>query len=195
VPPVSTTEAPQPPVTDPEVPETQTSVDTLPPFEEDVVEDPQEPAVDIPIEDAPTIDAEPPVSPVDESEPPVSTIDTPETLLEALDASAEPTPAQAAQLATNPQVLAVASAEQAEAIFEALNVSELDNTQVAALIEAVQDAPAEVREAFEDTIDIFGEGLDDYVPLGSNIPVGTRRTLIAVTAGVTLAAAGTRIRR
>ena len=194
VPPVSTTEAPQPPVTDPEVPETQTSVDTLPPFEEDVVEDPQEPAVDIPVKDAPTIDAEPPVSPVDESEPPVSTIDTPETLLEALDASAEPTPAQAAQLATNPQVLAVASAEQAEAIFEALNVSELDNTQVAALIEAVQDAPAEVREAFEDTIDIFGEGLDDYVPLGSNIPVGTRRTLIAVTAGVTLAAAGTRIR-
>ena len=188
-------EEPQPPATDPEVPETQTSVDTLPPFEEDVVEDPQEPAVDIPVEDAPTIDAEPPVSPVDESEPPISTIDTPETLLEALDASAEPTPAQAAQLATNPQVLAVASVEQAEAIFEALNVSELDNTQVAALIEAVQDAPAEVREAFEDTIDIFGEGLDDYVPLGSNIPVGTRRTLIAVTAGVTLAAAGTRIRR
>ncbi len=188
-------EEPQPPATDPEVPETQTSVDTLPPFEEDVVEDPQEPAVDIPIEDAPTIDAEPPVSPVDESEPSVGTIDTPETLLEALDASAEPTPAQAAQLATNPQVLAAASVEQAEAIFEALNVSELDNTQIAALIEAVQDAPAEVREAFEDTIDIFGEGLDDYVPLGSNIPVGTRRTLIAVTAGVTLAAAGTRIRR
>jgi hypothetical protein len=181
----------QPPVTDPEVPETQTSDDTLPPLPED----PQEPAVNIPVEDAPTIDAEPPASPVDESEPPVSTIDTPETLLEALDASSEPTPAQAAQLATNPQVLAVASAEQAEAIFEALNVSELDNTQVAALIEAVQDAPAEVREAFEDTIDIFGEGLDDYVPLGSNIPVGTRRTLIAVTAGVTLAAAGTRIRR
>jgi hypothetical protein len=188
-------EEPQPPVTDPEVPETQTSVDTLPPFDDGVVEDPQEPAVDAPIKDAPTIDAEPPVSSVDESEPPVSTIDTPETLLEALDASSEPTPAQAAQLATNPQVLAVASVEQAEAIFEALNVSELDNTQIAALIEAVQDAPAEVREAFEDTIDIFGEGLDDYVPLGSNIPVGTRRTLIAVTAGITLAAAGTRIRR
>jgi hypothetical protein len=92
-------------------------------------------------------------------------------------------------------VLAAASAEQAEAIFEALNVSELDNTQVAALIEAVQDAPAEVRETFEDTIDIFGEGLDDYVPLGSSIPVGTRRTLIAVTAGLTVSMAGATIRR
>lgn len=147
------------------------------------------------MEDDPTIDGEPPVSPVDESKPPVSTIATPETLLEALDASSEPTPAQAAQLATNPEVLAVASVEQATAIFEALNVNELDDTQIAALVAAVQDAPTEIREAFEDTINIFGEGLDDYVPLGSNIPVGTRRTLIAVTAGLALATAGTRIRR
>jgi hypothetical protein len=44
-------------------------------------------------------------------------------------------------------------------------------------------------------VDVFKAGFDDYVPLGSNIPVGTRRTLIAVTAGITLAAAGTRIRR
>ena len=184
-------EEPQPPATDPEVPETPTSDDTLPP----VPEDPQEPAMDIPVEDDPTIDGEPPVSPVDESKPPVSTIATPETLLEALDASSEPTPAQAAQLATNPEVLAVASVEQATAIFEALNVNELDDTQIAALVAAVQDAPTEIREAFEDTINIFGEGLDDYVPLGSNIPVGTRRTLIAVTAGLALATAGTRIRR
>jgi hypothetical protein len=44
-------------------------------------------------------------------------------------------------------------------------------------------------------VDVFKAGFDDYVPLGSNIPVGERRTLIAVTAGITLAAAGTRIRR
>jgi hypothetical protein len=52
-----------------------------------------------------------------------------------------------------------------------------------------------VREAFEEEVDVFKAGFDDYVPLGSNIPVGTRRTLIAITAGITLAAAGTRIRR
>lgn len=102
---------------------------------------------------------------------------------------------QALQYATNPQVLASASATEAQAIFESLSVSELDNAQVEALIEAVQDAPTEVRAAFEEEINIFGEGLDDYVPLGSNIPVGTRRTLIAVTAGIALAATGTRIRQ
>jgi anthranilate phosphoribosyltransferase len=98
-------------------------------------------------------------------------------------------------IALNPQVLATVSSDQAEAVFEALSVSELTNTEVAALVEAVQEAPTEVRAAFEKEIDIFGEGLDDYVPLGSSIPVGTRRTLIAVTAGITLAAAGTRMRK
>jgi len=103
--------------------------------------------------------------------------------------------AQAMSIALNPQVLATVSSDQAEAVFEALSVSELTNTEVAALVEAVQEAPTEVRAAFEKEIDIFGEGLDDYVPLGSSIPVGTRRTLIAVTAGITLAAAGTRMRK
>ena len=107
----------------------------------------------------------------------------------------EPTQEQATALASSPAVLAVISTEQAQQIFEALDVAELSDTQTEALIAAVQDAPTEIRETFEDTIDIFKSALDTYVPVGSNIPVGTRRTLIAVTAGITLAAAGTRIRR
>jgi hypothetical protein len=107
----------------------------------------------------------------------------------------EPTQEQATALASSPEVLAVITAEQATQIFEALDVTELDNTQVAELIAAVQYAPTAIRESFEDTIDIFKNALDTYVPVGSNIPVGTRRTLIAVTAGLTLATAGSRIRR
>jgi hypothetical protein len=107
----------------------------------------------------------------------------------------EPTQDQAAALATSPEVLAVVSAQEAEQIFEALDVGELTDAQTEQLIEAIESAPLEIREEFEDTINIFGEGLDDYTPVGSTIPVGTRRTLIAATAGITLAAAGTRIRR
>lgn len=102
-------------------------------------------------------------------------------------------PAQAVAVALNPEVLATVTSDEAEAVFEALTVSELSNTQIEALVEAVQEAPTEVREAFEDTIDVFGEGFDDYVPLGSNIPVGTRRTLIA--AGAALAVAASSVRR
>ena len=117
-----------------------------------------------------------------------------EQVVEALLAD-EPTEEQATALASSPEVLAVISTEQAAEIFEALDVAELSDTQTEELIAAIESAPTEIREEFEDTIDIFGEGLDTYVPTGSTIPVGERRTLIAVTAGITLAAAGTRIRR
>ena len=117
-----------------------------------------------------------------------------EQVIEALLAE-EPTQEQATALASSPEVLAIVSTEQAQQIFEALDVAELSDAQTEALIAALQDAPTEIRETFEDTIDIFKSALDTYVPVGSNIPVGTRRTLIAVTAGITLAAAGTRIRR
>ena len=107
----------------------------------------------------------------------------------------EPTQEQAAALATSPDVLAAVSTEEAAQIFEALNVEELTDAQTEQLIEAIESAPLEIREQFEDTIDIFGEGLDDYTPTGSNIPVGERRTLIAATVGISLAAAGARIKR
>ena len=117
-----------------------------------------------------------------------------EQVVEALLAE-EPTEEQATALASSPEVLAVISTEQAAEIFEALDVAELSDAQTEELIAAIESAPTEIREEFEDTIDIFGEGLDDYTPTGSNIPVGERRTLIAATVGLTLAAAGTRIRR
>jgi hypothetical protein len=102
------------------------------------------------------------------------------------------TPDQATELASNPDVLAVVTSQQAEEIFATIDVTELDNTQLDALVEAVQEAPATVRKAFEKTINVFGDGLGDYVPIGSNVPVNTRRTLIAVAAGAATVAAGQR---
>jgi hypothetical protein len=101
---------------------------------------------------------------------------------------------QAEALASNPEVLAVITEEQATEIFETIEVQELDETQIAELTAAIQDAPLAVQKVFEQTIDIFG-GFDDYVPTGSNVPVGERRTLIAIAAGTTLTAAGSKIRR
>ncbi len=102
------------------------------------------------------------------------------------------TPDQATELASNPDVLEVVTSQQAEEIFETLDVTELDNTQLDALVEAVQEAPVTVRKAFEKTINVFDDGLGDYVPIGSNVPVDTRRTLIAVAAGAATVAAGQR---
>jgi len=56
------------------------------------------------------------------------------------------------------------------------------------------DAPEEIKEAFEEEINIYEEGFDEYVPNGSNIDVGARRTIIATTtvlSTLTTAAAAT----
>ncbi len=73
-------------------------------------------------------------------------------------------------------------------MFEALQIDELSDTQLEQLVEAVQNAPEEVRESFEEEIDIFGSGaVDSYVPIGSTVPVKTRRALIAIAAVASLA--------
>jgi hypothetical protein len=97
---------------------------------------------------------------------------------------------QAAEIALNPEVLATITADEATEVFEALVIEDLTDEQLEELVASVQEAPTEVREAFEDTVDIFSGELDTYVPLGSTVPVSTRRTLVTLAA-VTMAAAAT----
>lgn len=89
---------------------------------------------------------------------------------------------EATLLATNPDVLAVVSQEEAVAIFDAIELSELSEVEALALVAVVQEASAEVREAFEDEIDVFAGSSDTYVPLGSSVPISTRRVIIASAA-------------
>lgn len=111
---------------------------------------------------------------------------------EILNQEEPPTQEQAVALATSPEVLSVISVDNAEKVFEALQVDELTVEQVSELIEAVQSAPEEIRTQFETSIDIFASDLGDYVPVGSNVPVDTRRTLIAVAAGAAMATVSSR---
>ena len=176
-PPVPDTE-PAPPDTEPAPPE------TLPDAPEAPLSDEQ---VDSLVEDATTTEA------LVEALSELSDEQV-EQVLEAILAE-EPTQEQATALASSPEVLAIVSTEQATEIFEALDVTELDNTQLEALAEAVTDAPTEIKEAFEESVDIFSNGLGTYVPVDSKIPVSERRTLIAIAAGATLTAASTRMKR
>ena len=89
--------------------------------------------------------------------------------------------AQATAIATDPEVVATLTPDEATEVFEALDVEELSEQQLDALVVAVQEAPQEVREAFEEEINIFGGAVDTYVPIGSAIPVSQRRALIVVT--------------
>jgi hypothetical protein len=62
------------------------------------------------------------------------------------------------------------------------------------LIASVQEAPLNVRSAFQKVLNVFGGVFDSYVPIGSKIPVGERRTLVAIGA-VLISASPTSIKR
>jgi len=96
---------------------------------------------------------------------------------------------EATAVALNAEVLATVTAEEATQVFDALVLDDLTDTQLEQLVAAVQDAPTEVREAFEKEIDIFNGATDTYVPIGSTVPVKTRRALIAITTVMSVAPA------
>jgi len=100
---------------------------------------------------------------------------------------------QAVSIASSPEVLAAITQEQAEAIFEQIVVEELSVEQADELVAALNEAPTKVKKAFQETINVFTGLFDSFQMVGQTIPVGERRTLIAVSN--TLVAVGASLRR
>jgi hypothetical protein len=98
---------------------------------------------------------------------------------------------QATELATSAKVLESIDASQATEVFDAIVVDDVSPEDGAAIAEALIDAPAEVKESFEEEINVFDGVFDTYVALGSSIDVGDRRTLVAAGAAVAAVGAAT----
>jgi len=105
----------------------------------------------------------------------------------------EITSEQAVELATSAAVLESVSAEEATQIFEALDLETIEPNQLVELIAVVQTASESVRESFETAINVFDGKTDTYVPLGSTVPISTRRLVVAV--GAMLSAVPTSLRK
>ena len=65
-----------------------------------------------------------------------------------------------------------------------IDLEELDDVAVQAIVEVLNDAPQEVKQAVERELNVFSGELDTYIPSGSNVSVAERRTIVAVTATV-----------
>ena len=75
-------------------------------------------------------------------------------------------------------------------VIEELDYDELSNEQIEEIATVIQNAPEEVRETFEEEVNIFAGATETYVPVGSTVPVEDRRVIIAVqSAGIAVAAA------
>ena len=96
---------------------------------------------------------------------------------------------QATELATSPKVLESIDGEQATAVFDAIVVAEVSQEAGAQIAEALAGAATDVKESFEEQINVFAGVFDTYVALGSQINVGDRRTVIAVAAVAAVAGA------
>lgn len=121
------------------------------------------------------------------SEPPQiapDSLETTTTTLPPIVAGETVEPEIAVAYATDPEVLATVTADEATEIFDAIIVDELTPEQAAEIVAAVQDAPPEVRESFEEEINVFDGAFDTYVPLGSTVSVASRRTVTAATAAI-----------
>ena len=91
---------------------------------------------------------------------------------------------QATELVTNVQVLTALSSDQATEVFAEIQETQLTEAAAETIADALNnpDVPQEVKEAFEDEINIFGnDGFAGYVPVDSNVSVAVRRTIIAGT--------------
>ena len=100
-------------------------------------------------------------------------------------------PEKIVEVLSNPEVLESIDTEQASEIFKSIDTNEMTEQQLEQIVDAVQSAPVEIRETFEDTVDLFDGGFDEYKMVDSEISVGERRTVIAVnlvTASVATAA-------
>ena len=208
VPPATTTTVYVPPATTSTVPETTTTTTTTEPepAPTTTLPPPLETTTSTSTTPPTTTSSVPPVtttqpdvtttlqSPTDEPEPLTQTelLNTLEALSEASTEAIEAIvdsvltkdldTSQATLLITSPAVLENITTAQAEQLFNEIAPTELSPDEAEAVVAAVQEAPEEVREAFESTLNIFQGFADTYVPLNSTVPVSTRRALIAVGA-------------
>lgn len=172
VPPPDETTSPPTSITDPFVPRSSTTVpEIILPDETTPQKELEQPQVQSPQIEAPTTQSSlPPIIPD------------------------EITNEQITEIVSNPETLKTLTVDQAEQLFEKLDVTGLDNTELEAFTEAIQQAPLEIRKTFEKKVNIFGSQFEDYIPAGSNIPVHTRRSLVA--AGALIATgSSTRLKR
>jgi hypothetical protein len=151
-----------PPVSVPDAPETTTSTYTAPETDEPLTQEQFVQALTALSEAAPDQVAE---------------------IVDTILAS-EITSDQAEQLVAAVEVLTAITGDQAQQLFEQIEPAQLSESMAAVIADAMNDpdVPAEVKEAFEETLNIFGnDGFSTYVPLGSNVNVAVRRTIIAGT--------------
>jgi hypothetical protein len=87
---------------------------------------------------------------------------------------------QILQQAINPSVVESLSTTEAEILFAELDEESVTEDQAALIIQALDEAPDEVKQAFEENVNVFSGLWSSYKMVGQTISVAERVTLVAV---------------
>ena len=87
---------------------------------------------------------------------------------------------QALQQVTNPSIVESLSTAEATVLFAALDEESVTDDQAALIVQALDEAPDEVKEAFEENVNVFSGIWSSYKMVGQTITVAERVTLVAV---------------
>jgi hypothetical protein len=87
---------------------------------------------------------------------------------------------QILQQVINPSVVESLSTTEAEVLFAGLDEESVTEDQAALIIQALDEAPDEVKQAFEENVNVFSGLWSSYKMVGQTISVAERVTLVAV---------------
>ena len=195
----ATTEQPSlPEQTLPLIPEPTTSVQTTQPVPVATTSTiPSDPSTSVPKPPETSTSVELPTTTILPSDEPISDEQFAEVLTALSDATSdqiteivttildsELSTEQATQLVASPEILSAVTSQQAQQLFQQVEETQLSEAMASVIANALNDpnVPVEVKEQFEEAINIFGnDGFDQYVPVDSAVTVAVRRTIIAGT--------------
>ena len=195
----ATTEQPSlPEQTLPLIPEPTTSVQTTQPVPVATTSTmPSDPSTSVPKPPETSTSVELPTTTILPSDEPISDEQFAEALTALSDATtdqiteivttildSELSTEQATQLVASPEILSAVTSQQAQQLFQQVEETQLSEAMASVIANALNDSsvPVEVKEQFEEAINIFGnDGFDQYVPVDSAVTVAVRRTIIAGT--------------
>ena len=179
---------------EPTVPDTQPepAPNTEPTPEPQPEEQPEETSPDTSepaLEPKPEPEPEPETEPTPEPEPTPETIDDPEslaTLIESTDL----------ETASNDELVSLLSSpafseidpDLAISIIDEIQFDELTEEETAQVVAALNTASDAVKEHFEEEVNVYSGQFDEYQPSGSQITVGQRRVVVAVTVATSIMA-------
>ena len=83
-----------------------------------------------------------------------------------------------------PDQLSDLTDDEISELIEEVATADLSDEEAEDIAVALSDAPKEVKQEFQESVNIFSGQFDSYVPIDSKVPVGTRRVIIVATAAI-----------